>query len=86
MNTNLSISSQPWMVGLMVFGGKDPCLDSDFELDMYVFSAGFTKEAYLGAWEKVGLVPLTMACLDNPKVQWYLGDENNDVNAATRLM
>jgi hypothetical protein len=32
------------------------------------FEAGFSRDACINAWEKVGVAPLTMACLENKKV------------------
>ncbi len=52
-----SVSLQPWLVGLIVFGGTDPV--TGFELTDCAFWAGFSKKACLNAWAKVGAAPLS---------------------------
>jgi len=52
-----SVSLQPWLVGMIVFGGTDE--QTGFEITKCTFSAGFLKEACLSAWEKVGTAPCT---------------------------
>jgi hypothetical protein len=51
-----SASLQPWLVGLIVFGGTDPA--TGFKLMGNAFEAGFSKKACLNAWAKVGAAPL----------------------------
>ncbi len=52
LEQNKSVSLQPWIVGLIVFGGTDPV--TGFELMDCAFTAGFSKKACLNAWAKVG--------------------------------
>ncbi len=53
--------------GLLVFGGVDP------ETDLGILSAfaelGFSRERCLESWRKIGAVPLTRLCLDDPQVR-----------------
>ena len=67
-----SVSLQPWLVGLIVFGGIDEV--TGFELTDCAFSRGFSREACLNAWKKVGAAPLTRSCLSDPKVSKRLGE------------
>ncbi len=71
-----SVSLQPWLVGLIVFGGTN--LATGFELKDDAFSAGFSKAACLRAWAKAGAAPLTCHCLKDPKVSKSLVDSNAD--------
>ena len=67
-----SVSLQPWLVGMIVFGGSD--LVTGYEVPDCAFSKGFSREACLNAWAKVGAAPLTRKCLSDPKVNKTLGD------------
>ena len=71
-----SVSLQPWLVGMIVFGGTD--MVTGFELTECAFSSGFSKEACLNAWAKIGVAPLTHQCLSDPKVSKSLGDGDDD--------
>ena len=71
-----SISLQPWLVGLIVFGGTDE--ETGFEITKCAFLAGFSKEVCLSAREKVGTAPCTRRCLSDPKVSKSLGDGNDE--------
>ena len=73
-----SVLLQPWLVGMIVFGGTDE--ETGFEITKCAFSAGFSKEACLSAWEKVGAAPCTLKCLSDPKVSKSLGDEDDESN------
>ena len=55
-----SVSLQPWLVGLVVFGGTDE--ETGYEIAQCAFSAGFSPDACKRAWEKVGAAPCTRAC------------------------
>ena len=68
----MSLSFAPWIVGLVVFGGMDP--KSLYVIETCAFSVGFSNEQCLNAWAKIGAVPLTRACLDDPKVRREIGD------------
>lgn len=52
-------SIAPWLVGLLVFGGRDPV--SKHVMKTCAFSVGFCKEQNLDAWLKCGAAPLTRA-------------------------
>ena len=71
-----SVSLQPWLVGLIVFGGTDE--ETGMEIKKCAFSAGFSKEACLSAWEKVGAAPCTQKCLLDPKVSKSLGGGDDE--------
>ena len=71
-----SVSPQPWLVGMIVFGGMDRV--TGYKLNECAFSVGISREACLNAWDKVGAAPLTRKCLEDPKVSKTLGD--GDVN------
>ena len=72
IDNEMSLSLQPWLVGLMVFGGKDPL--TNYELERSAYEVGFSRAHCLLAWAKVGAAPLTMACLDDPQVRREKGD------------
>jgi hypothetical protein len=57
---NKTRSLMPWLIGLIVFGGKDP------ETGLIVesaFQCGFSHAHNINAWAKVGAVPLSRSCL-----------------------
>ena len=76
LEQKMSVSLQPWLVGMIVFGGTD--VATGFELKDCAFSVGFSKKACLNAWMKVGAAPLTRQCLSDPKVSKSLGDGDDD--------
>lgn len=76
MDMKKSVSLQPWLVGMIVFGGADP--ETDFTLTESAFEHGFSKAACLNAWAKVGAAPLTRKCLSDPKVSKTLGDGDSN--------
>ena len=78
-NESKAASLQPWLVGLVIFGGVDPetgrevvCIDA--------FAFGFSVVRNLDAWSKIGAAPLTMACLSDSKVRREIGDAEDDTN------
>ncbi len=71
---NKSVSIQPWLIGMIVFGGTDP--ETGFRVTECAFTHGFSKESCLKAWAKVGAAPLTRKCLSDPKVSRTLGDDD----------
>ncbi len=76
-----SLSLQPKLVGLPLFGGVD--LETRYKVEVAdgAFQKGFRKERCLAAWKKVGAALedglITWACLDNPKALHNLGDDGN---------
>ena len=44
---------------------------------MLLFDLGFSLENRLASWEKVGVAPLTLKCLNDPQVRKSI-DEDND--------
>ena len=46
-----------WIVGLVVFGGKDPVMDMDVHRN--AFEDAFGLESNLNTWGKVGTAPCT---------------------------
>ena len=73
---NHSTSIAPHLVGLTTFGGVDPT--SDHNVKISAFERGFSKEACLSAWAKVGAAPLSMKCLDDQKVRKSTGDGDEE--------
>ena len=73
---NHSTSIAPHLVGLTTFGGVDPT--SDHNVKISAFERGFSKEACLSAWAKVGAAPLSMKCLEDQKVRKSTGDGNEE--------
>jgi hypothetical protein len=66
----------------VVFGGEDP------ETGLIVGSAfekGFSKAQNIGAWEKVGAVPLSRKCLSSSKVRRLIGDGDDDQQVLVHL-
>ncbi len=61
LSRNLTPSIQPYLIGLLVFGGIDP--GSHETLLKNAFQEGFSKEHCLASWSKVGVAPLTRKCL-----------------------
>ncbi len=72
MAAGKKVSFPPWMVGLFVFGGRDPETGIQGYIDSFNFA--FSCEKCLQAWELVGAVPPTHACLKDLKVRRELGD------------
>ena len=76
-----STSLQPWLVGLCVFGGKDPESDLFIPDKDSAFEVGFSRKACRSAWHKVGAAPLTRKCLMDKKVQRKLDDSDNEMRS-----
>ena len=51
---------------------------SGHEVKISAFEKGFSKEACLSAWAKVGAAPLSMKCLEDEKVRKSIGDGNEE--------
>mmetsp|Transcript_12938 Transcript_12938/g.27456 ORF Transcript_12938/g.27456 Transcript_12938/m.27456 type:complete len:136 (-) Transcript_12938:466-873(-) len=62
-----------WVV---CFWGTDPETGVDCYND--VFAESFSKESSIAAWEAVGAVPPSHACLNDKQVLWELGDASQD--------
>ena len=78
-NESKAASLQPWLVGLVIFGGVEP----ETKREVIVtdsFAYAFSMEHNLDAWSKIGAAPLTMACLSDPKVRREVGDADDDTN------
>ena len=71
------------MVGMIVFGGTDE--ETGLEISKCAFSAGFSKEACLSAWEKFGAAPYTRKCLSDSKVSKSLGDGNDEYYSSIQV-
>ena len=65
-NQNESMSLQPWIVGILVFGGVDGV--TGMVIEKNAFYIAFTTKRNIEAWEKFGTCPLTQACLELDKV------------------
>ncbi len=75
--------SEPWMMGLFLFERTDPERGVSGYCD--AFAASFSKQQCIAAWEAVGDIPCTQACLSNEKVRRELGDADQD-NAMQNAM
>jgi hypothetical protein len=73
---NHTTSIAPHLAGLTTFGGEDPT--SGHTVKISAFEKGFSKEACLSAWAKVGAAPLTMKCLEDEKVRKSIGDGDEE--------
>ncbi len=76
MAAGKKVSFPPWLVGLFVFDGCNPKTGIQGYHD--AFSFAFSCEKCLQAWKFVGAVPLTCACLKDPKVRREVGDANQE--------
>ena len=56
------------MVGLVAYGGKFNETDLAMPFRESAFEVGFSKEACLKAWDKVGTAPVMMKCCQDKKV------------------
>ena len=59
---NDSITPQPWMFGIIVFGGIDS--ESKVDPNTSAFEKGFSKERNLELWASCDAAPCTRECLD----------------------
>ncbi len=84
LNCNMSPSIQPFLIGLLVFGGIDPI--SHETLPKNAFQEGFSEEKCLVSWSKVGAAPVTCKCLESKKVRCELGDADDDMNNVAKLI
>ncbi len=75
---------QQWLIGLIVFGGKDPV--SSCIVCESAFDEAFLKEKCLSAWENVGAAPFTQKCFKSKQVRHEFWDSDNKVNAMIKSM
>ena len=78
IKSNQKLNLQPWIVGLIVFGGVDPV--TGFVVETNFVEVAFSEEANVNGWAEIGAVPCTMKCLDLPKVRRELGDTQDITN------
>ncbi len=72
-----------WIVGLVVFGDKDP------ETGLIVESAfqkGFSHAQNIHVWVKVGAMPLSRNCLQSPKIRRLMSNGDNDQQALVYMI
>ncbi len=81
---NKPLNFAPWIVGLFVFGGMD--LETGVDRYRNAFVMSFTKEKCLAAWEMVGAIPPTRACLNDPQVCRELGDSSLEDNTQIAML
>ncbi|KAL7546421.1 hypothetical protein ACHAWF_015054 [Thalassiosira exigua] len=82
----ISVSLAPWLVGLVVFGGKDPKTKLIIAIEDSAFERGFSVAACQRAWEKVGAAPLTRKCMHDKQVRREIGDADDETNSLMRVM
>jgi hypothetical protein len=81
INNGVSLSLQPKLMGLPLFGGVDS--ETGVCVTCSAFKAGFFKAKCLCTWEKVGAATVngvTCACLLDQQVLMQVGD-NDDIDA-----
>ncbi len=84
LDNNTSPSIQPFLIGLLVFGGMDPI--TQVTNPKNAFQEGFCKEQCLASWKKAGAAALTCNCLNSKKVHCELGDADDDMNNVAKLI
>ena len=78
------MSLQPWIVGILVFGGVDGVTGMDVEKN--AFEIAFTTECNIEAWEKFCACPLTRACLESDKVRHKDGNSDDPLTQDLTVM
>ena len=82
LGANESVSINPSLVALLVFGGKDPeTKHTDYH---NAFEIAFRKEKWLEAWAKVGAAPLTRSCIASDNVRYECGVVGDTFEKITR--
>ena len=79
LSADVSLSLQPKLVGLPMFGGIDH--DTGFNVEVSAFEQGFSREKCVWSWRKVGAATeegVTRACLSNKMAMRVIGDGSND--------
>ena len=66
------------VVGQVVFGGVDP--ESGVLVRKNAFQEGFSEVQCLKAWAKIGVAPMTRACLYGKQVRRTIGDADDETN------
>ena len=74
----------PWLVGIVVFGGVDP--ETGVLVRKNDFQEGFSKVQCLKDWDKIGASPMTRECLSENQVRRKIGDEDDETNLAMRVL
>ena len=82
LSKKVCLSMQPWLSGIMIFGGADP--GTGYLVETSAFEVGFALAHCKNAWAKIGAAPLTMACLTDTKVLWKLGNSDDHTNNLMR--
>ena len=62
----VSVSMQPWLAGLVVFGSIGP--ETGYVVKKSSFEFGFSRASCKNAWAKIGAALLIMVCLTDSKV------------------
>ena len=84
INLKILVSLQPWIVGIVVFGGKYPA--TGYEGKGISFEAGVLWGQFLKAWVKLGAAQLTLKCLIDKKVFSQIVDADDEVNILMRKL
>ena len=82
INQGKSTSINPWLVGLVCFGGLDEVTGK--LVPKNAFQEAFCSCACLKAWAKIGAAPLTRACLSDTQVRRTIGDAQDETNQVMR--
>ena len=72
----------PWLVGLVVFGGVDP--ETGVLSRKNAFQEGFLKVQCLKDGAKIGAETMTRACMYDKQVRRTIGDADNETNLVIR--
>ncbi len=81
LKKDTSVSLQPKLVGLPVFGGYDA--QSEFNIEVSAFQQGFNRDMCVSAWEKVGAATkdgITRRCLEDKKVKRLVADGDKEAD------
>ncbi len=84
VNQNKPTSLPPWMVCLVVYGGKDS--ETGLVVENLAFQAAFSYAACHAVWDKVGAAPLTRACLGDKLVRKLISDGDNEYQQLITLI
>lgn len=74
----------PWMVGMVVFGGRDS--ETGLVVKRNAFEDGFSRDKCQRAWAKVGAVPVSRECLNDKKVRKSIGDGDEEHDELCRAI